>query len=246
MSENSLRHLNRKQMRAEKLTQEGIELLKEQKPREAIKRLMKAVELNPQLKEARTAFEEAMESLKWNAACFCRNCGKLLLPRSEYPVFQIDEFCPRCGEPVSVIKEQIIAFAELALKFLLFGIFPISVFLFCGVTATPLYEGIRSALTFTPIVLALLFLYDDPNARSIQEFNYYTFASLPSPLDFITALLFLFLLLYLYCLLMFTPMVTIHKIGFWKKGEHQKRILAISLAYTGIIGLIRVASGTIY
>jgi len=246
MSEDSGDSLNWRQMQAEKLTQEGIELLKEQKPREAIKRLMKALELNPQLKEARTAFEEAMESLKWNTAYFCKNCGKLLLPRSEYPMFQIDEFCPRCGRPASVIKEEIIAFAELALKFLLFGIFPIAVLLFCGVTRTPVYEGIRSALTFTPVVLALLFLYDDPNAKSIQEFNYYTFASLPSPIDFTMALLFLFFLVYLYCLFMFTPIVTIHKIGLWKKREHQRKILAISLAYTGVVGLIRVACGAIY
>jgi len=245
---------------ARKLAQRGIELLKEQKPREAIKPLRRALELAPYLEEAREALEEAMESLEWNVAHFCKKCGKLVLPHSEYPLLLIDGFCPRCGNAVNTKKEEFIAFAELAVKLILFGIFPIVAFIFCGmphrllniktlaveVTWYALYDGLQMALTLTPIVIALLFLYNDPNANIIRNFNHYTFASLPSPFDFITAFLFFFLLVYLYCLIVLTPIVSLHKIGQWRSKEHQKKILKLSLAYVGIIGLIRVACGAIY
>ena len=255
-----LQNLSEEAARAQKLFSKGMELLKMGKPREAAKRLMKALELNPDFPEARYALEEALEALNWNSFYFCNECGKLALPKSSYPWLQIDGFCPRCGNSLPTKKEELLAFTELAVKAVLFGIFPVVTFLFCAIPYLQLdpqlkivkvmwnafYDGLYMAATFTPIVLIGLYLFGDPEGYTLRNFNYYTFASLPTPIDFVAALLFFLVLVYLYFLLMLTPIISLHKIGMWKSKEHQKTVWTFTLIYWGIIALIRISFGATY
>ena len=255
-----LQNLSEEEIQARKLFLKGMELLKMGQPKEAAKRLMKALELKPNFPEARYALEEALEALNWNSFYFCSECGKLALPKSNYPWLQIDGFCPRCGNSLPTKKEELFAFAEIAIKAVLFGVFPIVAFLFCAIPYvqvdpqlkiarvmwSALYDGLYMAATFTPIVLIFLHLFDDPQGYTIRNFNHYTFASLPTPMDFVATLLFFLVLIYFYFLVMLTPIVSLHKLGTWKSKKHQKTVWTLTLIYWGTIALIRIFSGAIF
>jgi phage FluMu protein Com len=233
----------------------GIRLLRKQKPREAISHIKKALEINPRFKKAQEALEDASEALTWNARYFCRKCGKLVLPNSQYPYLTIDSYCPRCGEYVPTIKEEIISAAEIILKLALFGIFPLLVFWFCGMPNFQVFpergivasdwndltDGVFMAAAFTPFMLIIMLLLNNPylltilNAfmfRPFQGFSYY-----------IAAVFFLFFVIYLYFFFILTPFFAMHKKGLWRNKMHQKQVLIFTAIFVGFIVIIRMASG---
>lgn len=233
----------------------GLQLLKEQKPAEAILYLQKAVKINHQLKEAKNALEDVLEALSWNASYFCRKCGKAIFPNSSYPFLNIDGFCPKCGESVPTQKEMVISALEVGLKLFFFGIFPILIFLFCGVpnyqfiprkgtvevTWNDLTDGIFQAMAFTPIMLFIMILINDPDL--IWKINYYMFSPFQGQAYFIVGLLFLFFVIYIYFFILLTPIIALHKKGLWKTKEHQKKMLIYTAIFAGIIAVIRVSFG---
>lgn len=250
---------NNKIHEAEKHFKKGINLLKKQKPREAIPSLNMALKLNPSFEEAKLALKDAVEGSKWNTRHFCRKCGKLITPKRGYPLVEIEGFCPTCGQSTPAIKEEIISHIELVVKLISFGIFPIVVFIFCGMPNwqhiypyragyawNTLAGGIIRAAQFTPIVILFLIVINDPLAFSISEPLDYLFGPLvDSPLYLFAAFSFLFLIVYLYFLLLLTPIVTIHKKGLWRSKKHQKNILLYTSIFVGLIATIRIASGVL-
>jgi len=250
---------NNKIHEAEKHFKKGIDLLKKQKPREAIPSLNMALKLNPSLGEAKLALEDAIEGLKWNTWHFCRKCGKFITPKRGYPLVEIEGFCSRCGQSTPAVKEELISQVELVAKLVSFGIFPIVVFIFCGMPNwqhiypyrvgyawNPLTGGIIRAAQFTPIVILFLIVINDPLAFSISEpFDYLFGPLVDSPLYLFAAFSFLFLIVYLYFLLLLTPIVTIHKKGLWRSKKHQKNILLYTSIFVGLIATIRIASGVL-
>lgn len=251
---------NNKIHEAENHLKKGIDLLKKQKPREAIPSLNMALKLNPSLEEAKLALKDAIEGLKWNTWHFCRKCGKLITPNRGYPLVEIEGFCPRCGQSTPTMKEELISQVELVAKLVSFGIFPVVVFIFCGMPNwryiypygvgyawNSLAAGIIRAAQFTPIVILFLIVINDPLAFSISKPLDYLFGPLvDSPLYLFAALPFLFLIMYLYFLLLLTPIITIHKKGLWRSKKHQKTILLYTSIFVGLITTIRIASGVLY
>lgn len=244
---------------AEEQYKRGLELLKKQKPKEAIQALNMALMLDPSSQEAKLVLKDATEALEWSSCCFCQNCAKLLTPKTGYPWIEIDQFCPRCGQPVSTQKEVLISYAELIIKLVLFGIFPIGVLIFCGmpiwryvypygmaIAWNRLTDGILLAAQLTLLVHVFLVVINDPWAHSLSAINYLLSPLGNSPLYFLAALLILFLVMYLYFFLLLTPILAIHKRGLWKDKKHHKPIFLYSLILVGLIAIIRIASGVIY
>jgi len=235
--------------------EDGIRLLSKQKPREAIYHIKKALELNPHFEEAKQALEDALEALTWNAWHFCKKCGKLILPNSLYPYLTIDGYCPKCGEFAPTFKEEIISIAEIALKIALFGIFPILIFIFCGMPNLQLIpkkmivepewydltDGIFMAANLTPIMLLLMLLFNDPELT--REINFFLFGKFSDTAYFIAASLFFFVIMYLYFFVLLTPFFTLHKKGMWKSKPHQKQILIYTAIFVGVILILRMSFG---
>lgn len=233
----------------------GIEFLRKQKLKEAIFHIKKALEINPHFKEAKETLEDASEALKWNTRYFCSKCGKLVLPNSPYPYLTIDGYCPRCGEYVPTIKEEIISAAEIILKLALFGIFPILVLWFCGmpnfqvfpergvVTSdwNDLTDGIFTAAAFTPLMLLIMLFLNNPYLLTLL--NAYLFRPFQGFSYFIVGVFFLFFVVYVYFFLMLTPFFAMHPKGLWKNKEHQKQILIFTLIFASFIVILRMASG---
>ena len=233
----------------------GLEFLKKQKPREAIPYFQRALQIYPQLEEAREALEDTLEALSWNAWYFCSKCGKAVLPNSQYPFLDINGFCPRCGESIPTQKEILINVAEVGLKLFLFGIFPILVFIFCGLPNyqfipekgivaavwNDLTDGIFQALAFTPIITFLMVLLNDPYL--VWKLNYYLFSHFHGLAYFIVGAIFLFFVVYLYFFALLTPIFALHKKGTWKSKKHQKSILIFSGVFVIIIMVIRITFG---
>ena len=236
--------------------QKGIELLKEQKPADAIPYLSEAVQVNPDLQDAKISLQEAKEGLEWNVWHFCKECGKLILPNKGYPLVDINGFCSRCGSSVNTQREVFIGAAEILIKMILFGIFPILVFIFCGMpnyqlipekgivaaAYNDLTDGTFSAAAFTPLLLALMSAINDPWA--LAKLNGLLFSRLQStPFYFLGAILFLFLAIYLYFFLLLTPFVTIHRRTQWRSKQHQKLILICTIILFALVMAPRIASG---
>lgn len=233
----------------------GIRLLSKQKPKEALRHLKKALELNPHFEEAKHALDDALEALTWNAWYFCKKCGKLILPNSLYPYLTIDGYCPRCGEFAPTFKEEIISVVEIAVKIALFGIFPILVFIFCGIPSLqlipkkmtvevdwyPLTDGIFMAANLTPLIMLLMLFLNDPYL--LQETNYLLFGKLDDASYFIAGSLFFFMIMYLYFFVLLTPFFTLHKRGLWKSRVHQKQILIFTAIFVGVILVARMSFG---
>jgi len=237
----------------------GLSFLKNQNPSKAVPELQKATILDPTFKEAKIALSEARESLNWNSYYFCPKCGKFIEPDKEYPQLDIKGFCPRCLTIVPTRKELIINHAEIATKLVLFGVLPILIFFFCGIPYpqhTPPYRisirwsrlstGIISALTFTPAVYLFLMLINDPWAYTLGGINWMINSIQNPSLYFLAATAFLFLIMYIYFLLLLTPIMTLHKRGMWRRKKHQKKLFLYTSLYTAFILLIRASSGVFY
>jgi len=237
----------------------GLELLKKQQPKEAIPALNKAVKLDASFDEAKSSLEDAVEALNWSNWYFCRNCGKFVRPEKGYPWVEIDDFCPRCGNSVPTQKEVLISHVEIAVKLVFFGIFPLLVFIFCGmpywqhvypysvkIVWSRIIDGIITAANFTLIVHVFLVMINDPWAYSLTSIKNLLNPLQNSPLYFLAEISILFLLMYLYFLLILTPILTIHKKGLWKDRKHQKSIILYTSMFVGLIVIIRVASGAAY
>lgn len=237
----------------------GVELLKKQNPHKAIPELLKAVTLDPSFEKARTVLEEAKESITWNSYYFCPNCGKFIEPNEAYPEVKISGICPRCQAKVPTWKELVINYAEISIKLLMFGILPILILIFCGmpymqhnpphgitIKWSPLPLGVITALTFTPIVFLFLLLINDPYGYSLGTISL-MLNSINNPILYLlAAIIFLYLIMYIYFFLLLTPILALHKKGIWRKSEHQKRILLCTSLYTSLIILVRAISGVLY
>lgn len=233
----------------------GIEFLRKQKPKEAIFHLKKALEINPHFKEAQEALEDASEALKWNTQYFCKKCGKLVLPNTPYPYLTIDGYCPRCGEYVPTIKEEIISAVEIILKLALYGIFPLLIFWFCGIPNFQVFpergivtsdwndltDGIFMAAAFTPLMLLIMLFLNNPYLLTLL--NAYMFRPFQGFSYYVVSVLFLFFVVYLYFFSVLTPFFAMHKKGLWKNKTHQKQILIFTMIFAGLIVIIRMASG---
>ena len=237
----------------------ALESLKRQKPDKAIPELLQALKLNPLFEEAKNALEEALESIEWTSFYFCPKCGKYIRPEKQYPELRISTICPRCGASLPTKREMILNYIEFSLKLIAFGMLPILILIFCGmpyiqhsppysitIKWSPLPLGIISALTFTPAIFLFLLLINDPEAYTLG-FIASTLNSIENPiLRFITSALFLFLTMYVYFFLIFTPMITMHPSGLWMRRNHQKKIVICSFLFTGLIIIIRTSSGVFY
>lgn len=238
----------------------GLKFLKEQKLKEAIRLLNATVELDPSHKEAQAALRDASEGLNWNRAYFCEKCGGLIKPEKDYPVIEFDGVCHRCGQTVSTVLERTIGFAELFIKLMLFGMFPLSTFIFAispqwmwkassfALDYLPLLSAIFSGMSLTPFFILLLLMLD-PNGTSLNQIYYGIFESI-QPLETIHPLLFLtaeaaiiFIAIYLCFLFLLTPTFYIHRKGSWKNKKHQKTILLITSMFIAIIVLVRLSAG---
>lgn len=250
--------------KAKQLYNEGLELLKQQKPREALSFLKKAFDLDRDSEEVRRSLTDAQEGLKWNVAYFCRTCGAFIRPEKEYPTLKINGFCPRCGNSVPTQKEDIISFTELAVKALLIGIFPLLIFVFAGMPNfqispnmvigarwNALSDGIFLSLSFTPLVVILQVLFD-PQGIGLWWLNYHI-GGVFEPLKNIHILLYfasqvflLFVALYTYFFVMLTPMFALHKKGKWKERKHQKQLIIYASLIVIVIAAFRASSGIFY
>jgi len=242
------------------LYEKGIMLLEEGKISEAVEALKKALELKPDFKEARFVLHELEEAEKWNVKHFCRKCGKLLTPSSEFPWLRFTNFCPNCGQIVNLGREEMIALGELFIKFISFGPFLLFLLIFCAIpfrqaTLTgiwrlwnPLIDGILLAVTFTPIVVIVLLIIGDPWGSGVRQVYFATFNPLKSfpHLFFVVSLILLFIAIYLYYFLLLTPFLAMHKKGVWRSRKNHKKILKYSIFFFGFIVFVRILSGIFY
>ncbi len=241
---------------AEMKYKKGVELLKGQKPRDAIPYLSEAVQANPNLQDARFALQEAIDASKWNVSYFCKECGKLILPNAKYPMLNINGFCSRCGSWVNTQREIAFGAIEIITKVILFGIFPVLVFIFCGMPNyqfipekgtvesawNDLPDGTFSAAAFTPLMLIILSIINDPWA--LTKLNFLLFAPLlGTPHYFLAGMLLLFLALYLYFFLLWTPFITIHRRAQWRSKQHQKILLLYTVIVFACVMVPRIVSG---
>lgn len=210
----------------------------------------------------RAAFvlKEIRESRNWSVKHFCENCGKLLIPETDYPHLTFSSYCPNCGQAINLSKEEYIAIFEFLTKIIAFGVFLPILIVFCSIpfrqgTMTgiwylwnPLLDGIFSAISFTPIVIIILLLVNDPWGFSLKNVHdtIYNFAGGNFALRFFISALLLFALIYIYFLFLLTPIFAIHRKGCWKSGKHQKRLLLYTLLFFGMIIVIRIGAGVFY
>lgn len=261
MSHDSLQQVSSTALeKAEQQYRQGLKLLKEQKPKDAIRLLREALELNPSHKEAQSALREASEGLSWSKAYFCDNCGSLVTPEKEYPRINFAGFCLRCGREISTRREIAIGLAELFTKLILFAIFPVATFIFSvfpvwtygggffRMEMTNVLSAIFTAISFTPFFILLLLIFD-PHGGFLTH-AYYSLFDFMQPLTALHPLLFftaeigiLFAAIYLSLLFLLTPIFYIHRKGYWKNKKHQKIILIVTSIFIALVVLRRLSMG---
>lgn len=243
----------KKATKAELQYRKGLDLLRNKKQIEAIPFLEAAYELDHTHKKAQVALQDAMESVNWNTTYFCENCGGFLKPKNDYPEIIFEDFCPRCGHTTTAShREKVIGFAELMMKAILLGMFPISTFIFSVFPSWTYKWGgfymeqitVISAMylgaNLTPLFI-LLTRAIDPTGLLMDRFFQATLNSL-APLDTIHPLLFsmaeiliLFLVIYLSFLFILTPIFYMHRKGYWKTKKHQKTIILITSIFVVLV-----------
>jgi len=254
---------NKDVVEAEHYFQRGLELLKKQKPHQAIPMLQTALKLDPTHKDAQTIFQDANESLKWNVAHFCQNCGAFIKPEGTFPFnLEIREHCSTCGSPVPTArKERIISFTENVVKFLLIGPFPILVLYFIGIPNfvldtvgqigfryRPIPEGLVRSISLTPIITLLLITIDPKRGGADLLYEaVFNIGSILTPLKnihfiiyFASALLLVFAFLYIYFLVMLTPIFAAHRKGQWKQWKHQRLVILFAFAFVLLVTVSHV------
>jgi len=261
MSQHNSNQVSRKEVeKAEQQYHLGLKFLKKQEPNEAIRFLNATIELNPSHEEAQTALRGASEGLNWNRAYFCEKCGGLVKPDKDYPLIDFDGVCHRCGHKVSTQFERTIGNAELFIKILLFGMFPVATLVFAVIPVwvsksgsfilelPPLLSAIPESMSLTPFFFVLLSILD-PTGTLLDQMYYGIFESI-QPLETIHPLLFfaaetviLFVAIYLCLLFLFTPTFYVHRKGFWKNKKRQKTLLLITSACIAIPFLSRLLAG---
>ncbi|MEM0095631.1 MAG: hypothetical protein QW660_03230 [Candidatus Bathyarchaeia archaeon] len=240
--------------------EKGMNYLRKGKISEAEKCFSELLKWKPDFEEVAFVLKEIKESRNWSAKNFCGNCGKLLIPETDYPHLAFSSYCPNCGQTINISKEEYIAIFEFLTKIVAFGVFLPILIVFCSIpfrqgTMTgiwylwnPLLDGIFSAISFTPIVIIILLLVNDPWGFSLKNIHdeIYNFASGNFALLFFISALLLFMVIYIYFLFLLTPFLAIHRKGFWKSGKHQKRLLLCTLLFFGLIIVIRIGAGVFY
>jgi hypothetical protein len=241
----------------------GIEFLALGKPSKAIPLLEKAVKLNFEMEEAKSALAEAKSGLLWSSPKFCSKCQKLLEPASEYPILKYENFCPRCGQAQSFDKEVLINMMELFTKLIFLGVYIIALLFFVAmpnlqlvkggvwfVVWNPLAGGVFLAASFTPIFITFFLLTNDPWGNHSLRFINFTFFepmrdSNPS-LYLAASILLLVISVYLFFFIMLTPFLTVHRKGMWMAANHQKKLLIYTFILCGFIIAVRMANGVFY
>jgi len=240
----------------------GQTLLKEKKPKEAIPLLKESLRINPSDRETQAALQDALEALNWSTTYFCQNCGGFIKPERDYPEIKFDGLCPRCGHGISTRLEKTIGFTELSLKLIMFAIFPMVTLVFCifpmwtykwggfYYKLAPILSVIYAAINLTPAFILLLHAFDPTGESSTLALSsIYEFLSplerVHPALFFTAEILILFIVIYLSLLFILTPIIYIHRKGYWKNKQHQKRIIIITSIYVALVVLRRVTSGVL-
>ena len=240
----------------------GIKFLALGKPAKAISLLEKALKLNFEMEEAKSALSEAKSGLSWSSPKFCSKCQKLLEPTSEYPILQYEGFCPRCGQAQSFNKEVLINMMELFTKLIFFGVYILALLFFVAMPNTqllpsglvwvawnPLAEGVFLSASFTPIFITFFLLTNDPWGNySLRLINFTFFEPLLNnhPLYLAASILLLITSVYLFFFLMLTPFLTVHRKGMWMEAKHQKRLLICTFIVCGFIIAMRMVNSVFY
>jgi len=245
---------------AKKEYDRGVRLLTLGKPSKAIPFLEKALELNSEMEEAKSALSEAKSGLIWSSPRFCSKCQKLLEPVSEYPHTKYEDFCPRCGEIQGFDKEALIGIVEIFTKLVFFGVYIVAVLFFLAMPDFQLVstiwilawnrlaDGVFLAMSFIPMVIAFFVLTNDPWGNSLSFINFAVFDPLRSnpPLYLAASILLLVASVYLYFFFMLTPFLAVHRKGMWVTARHQKKILICTSVFCGFVIAVRMVNGVFY